>query len=60
MTPDYLPLAPPVSEPSPLPESKAESDAAAVHVDYDRRPLVVEHFEHYVDVRVAYSRFRIG
>ena len=57
MTPDDLTLAP-VSEPSP--ESKAGSDVAAVHVDYDRRPLVVEHFEHYVDLRVEYSRFRIG
>lgn len=59
MTPDHLPLAP-VSEPLPEPEIKVEPDGTLAHVDYDRRPLVVEHLEHYVDLRTEYQRFRIG
>lgn len=59
MTPDHLPLAP-VSEPSSEPETKVEPDGKPMHVDYDRRPLAVEHLEHYVDLRTEYQRFRIG
>jgi hypothetical protein len=29
------------------------------HVDYDRRALAVERFEHYIDLQVDNDRFRI-
>jgi hypothetical protein len=59
MTSDHVLLAP-ASESPPLSKADAQPDTALVHTDYDRRPLVVEHFEHYVDLRMEGLRFRIG
>ena len=59
MTPDYLPQAPAVTEQAPTPQV-AEPDSPLAHADYDRRPLAVEHLEHYIDLGAEYQRFRIG
>ena len=59
MTPDYLPQAPVTTEEAPIPQT-AEPGLPLTHADYDRRPLAVEHLEHYIDLRAEYQRFRIG
>jgi hypothetical protein len=59
MTPDYLPQAPTVTEPGPVAQI-GEGDLPLAHMDYDRRPLGVEHLEHYIDLKTEYQRFRIG
>lgn len=59
MTPDQLPQAPAATEQAPVPQV-AEPGLPLVHTDYDRRPLAVEHLEHYLDLRAEYQRFRIG
>lgn len=59
MTPDKLPQAPAATEQDPIPQV-AESGPPLAHADYDRRPLAVEHLEHYIDLKAEYQRFRIG
>ncbi|HEY9132765.1 MAG TPA: hypothetical protein VIM98_13480 [Dyella sp.] len=60
MTPDRSPLAPAtdtsVTQDNPASTTSLES----THKDYDRKPLVVEHFEHYIELNNDNQRFRIG
>jgi hypothetical protein len=59
MTSDQLLQAPAATEQDPVPQV-AELGLPLAHTDYDRRPLAVEHLEHYLDLRTEYQRFRIG
>lgn len=48
------------TEPTEAPLLSTVTLLPAEHVDYDRRPLAVEHFDHYIDARPTENqRFRV-
>jgi hypothetical protein len=60
MTPDSSPQAPTTDSTVTQDKPASTTLLEPTHRDYDRKPLVVEHFEHYIDLNADNQRFRIG
>lgn len=51
-SPDTMPVSPAI----PM---QADASYPSVHTDYDRHPLTVRHFDHYVEHDDKNERFRV-